>query len=107
MLVIWLRLLRLRLLRLLLLFQPFVVLDVRWLGLIRVKQIRRQYGIYGTELQAETYEDPPNHYFGVPAIGARSQEVLKATVIDALNAKGPPVIEAVINSDHYIETVLD
>ena len=86
---------------------PIVVLDDRWLGLIRVKQIRRQYGIYGTELQVETYEDPPNHYFGVPAIGAHSHEDLKTAVTDSLGAKGPTVIEAVINSDHYIETVFD
>ena len=46
---------------------PVVVLDDRWLGLIRVKQMRRQYGIYGTELQQEDYRTPPSHYFGVPA----------------------------------------
>src|SRR5690606_32884657 len=42
---------------------PVVVLDDRWLGLIRVKQARRQYGTYGTELQADEYAEPPAHYF--------------------------------------------
>jgi acetolactate synthase-1/2/3 large subunit len=34
---------------------PVVVLDDRWLALIKVKQIRRQYALYGTELQEENY----------------------------------------------------
>jgi acetolactate synthase-1/2/3 large subunit len=86
---------------------PVVVLDDRWLGLIRVKQLRRQYGIYGTELQPEDYRDPPEHYFGVPAIGVRDPENLKSAVEAALKADGPTVIEAVVNSEHYIETVFD
>ncbi|NKB22197.1 MAG: thiamine pyrophosphate-binding protein [Alphaproteobacteria bacterium] len=86
---------------------PVVVLDDRWLGLIRVKQMRRQYGIYGTELQPEEYRDPPEHYFGVPAMGVRNPEELRAAVENALNADGPIVIEAVVDSEHYIETVFD
>src|SRR6516165_3641430 len=39
-----------------------VVLDDRWLALIKVKQIRRQFPLYGTELQAEAYREPPAHY---------------------------------------------
>jgi acetolactate synthase-1/2/3 large subunit len=86
---------------------PVVVLDDRWLGLIRVKQMRRQYGIYGTELQPEEYREPPEHYFGVPAIGVRDADSLKSAVKNALKANGPTVIEAVVNSEHYIETVFD
>jgi acetolactate synthase-1/2/3 large subunit len=86
---------------------PVVVLDDRWLGLIRVKQLRRQYGIYGTELQAEEYRDPPAHYFGVPAMAARTQEDVASLVTEALARPGPTVIEAVVNSDHYMDTVFD
>ena len=86
---------------------PIVVLDDRWLGLIRVKQLRRQYGIYGTELQSEDYRAPPEHYFGVPAIGVNDAESLKIAIKDALKAKGPTVIEAMVDSEHYIETVFD
>ncbi|MDC0033002.1 thiamine pyrophosphate-binding protein [Alphaproteobacteria bacterium] len=86
---------------------PVVVLDDRWLGLIRVKQTRRQLGIYGTELQEEDYRDPPEHYFGVPAKGARTPEDVTALVREALARTGPTVIEAVVNSDHYMETVFD
>ena len=86
---------------------PVVVLDDKWLALIKVKQIRRQFPLYGTELQAEDYTEPPQHYFGVPAVGVRSPEALEAAVKKALSAKGPTVIEAVVDSDHYVDTVYD
>jgi acetolactate synthase-1/2/3 large subunit len=86
---------------------PVVVLDDKWLALIKVKQIRRQLPLYGTELQAEDYAAPPAHYFGVPAIGVASAEDLEAAVRSALNAAGPTVIEAVVDSEHYLETVYD
>jgi len=86
---------------------PVVVLDDRWLALIKVKQMRRQFPLYGTELQAEDYRDPPAHYFGVPAIGVRSAAHLEAAVTKALAADGPTVIEAVVDSEHYLETVYD
>jgi acetolactate synthase-1/2/3 large subunit len=86
---------------------PIVVLDDRWLALIKVKQIRRQLPLYGTELQAEEYRDPPAHYFGVPALGVRSAAALEAAVTQALAARGPTVIEAVVDSEHYVDTVYD
>jgi acetolactate synthase-1/2/3 large subunit len=86
---------------------PVVVLDDRWLALIKVKQIRRQFPLYGTELQAEDYRAPPAHYFGVPAMAANSADALEDAVTAALTAKGPTVIEAVVDSDHYVETVYD
>jgi acetolactate synthase-1/2/3 large subunit len=86
---------------------PVVVLDDRWLALIKVKQIRRQFPLYGTELQTQDYGEPPQHYFGVPAIGVRDVPALEAAVTRALAAKGPTVIEAVVDSEHYIDTVYD
>jgi acetolactate synthase-1/2/3 large subunit len=86
---------------------PIVVLDDRWLALIKVKQIRRQFPLYGTELQTEDYRDPPAHYFGVPAVGVRSADALERAVTQALAASGPTVIEAVVDSDHYVDTVYD
>ena len=85
----------------------YVVLDDRWLALIKVKQIRRQFPLYGTELQAEAYREPPAHYFGVPARAANSADALETAVNAALAAKGPTVIEAVVDSEHYIDTVYD
>ncbi len=86
---------------------PIVVLDDRWLSLIQVKQDRRTYGRYGTELQAEEYRDPPSHYFGVPAVGARTPEALRGALREAFASEGPTVIEAVVDSAHYDETVFD
>jgi acetolactate synthase-1/2/3 large subunit len=86
---------------------PIVVLDDRWLGLIQVKQARRQYGIYGTELQREAYGEPPVHYFGVPAVGADGPEVLANALEAALASTGPTVIEAIVDSGHYLDTVFD
>ena len=86
---------------------PIVVLDDKWLGLIKVKQIRRQFPLYGTELQSEEYTEPPQHYFGVPAIGVRSPDALESAVKKTLAANGPTVIEAVVDSDHYVDTVYD
>jgi acetolactate synthase-1/2/3 large subunit len=86
---------------------PVVVLDDRWLALIKVKQIRRQLPLYGTELQTEDYRDPPAHYFGVPARGVRSTAALEDAVRAALAARGPTVIEAVVDSEHYVDTVYD
>jgi acetolactate synthase I/II/III large subunit len=86
---------------------PIVVLDDKWLALIKVKQIRRQFPLYGTELQAEEYSEPPAHYFGVPVVGVRSADKLEDAVQDALKRSGPVVIEAVVDSDHYVDTVYD
>jgi acetolactate synthase-1/2/3 large subunit len=86
---------------------PIVVLDDRWLALIKVKQIRRQFPLYGTELQAEEYREPPAHYFGVPAVGVRGAPALEDAVRQALGARGPTVIEAVVDSEHYVDTVYD
>jgi acetolactate synthase-1/2/3 large subunit len=77
------------------------------LPFVKVKQIRRQFPLYGTDLQREEYTDPPQHYFGVPAVGVRDPQALEHAVKKALSAKGPTVIEAVVDSDHYVETVYD
>ena len=86
---------------------PIVVLDDKWLALIKVKQIRRQFPLYGTALQDEDYREPPAHYFGVPARGVRSAPALEEAVTAALAARGPTVIEAVVDSEHYVDTVYD
>ncbi|MET0923676.1 MAG: hypothetical protein ABWY47_11105 [Xanthobacteraceae bacterium] len=43
----------------------------------------------------------------MPAVGVASAEALQAAVKTALAAKGPTVIEAVVDSEHYLETVYD
>jgi len=86
---------------------PIVVLDDRWLALIKVKQQRRNYALYGTELQREAYGRPPEHYFGVPAVGVSGPAELSQALTRALGADGPTVIEAIVDPSHYTETVYD
>ena len=86
---------------------PFVVLDDSWLSLIQIKQERRQYGVYGTELDAGDPVGPPAHYFGVPAAGVATPEELETALAAALAADGPTVIEARVDPAHYMETVYD
>jgi acetolactate synthase-1/2/3 large subunit len=86
---------------------PIVVLDDRWLALIKVKQQRRNWALYGTELQDEPYGAPPAHYFGVPAVGVTTPEALAEALRGALASSGPTVIEAVVDPSHYTETVYD
>ncbi len=86
---------------------PIVVLDDRWLSLIKVKQERREYPYYGTTTLAPTDLPPPAHYFGVPAVGVRDAESLERELRKALAAPGPTIIEAVVDPSHYTETVFD
>jgi len=86
---------------------PIVVLDDRWLSLIQIKQTRRQFGLYGTALDKVEAEAPPAHYFGVPVIPAATPDELKGALDTAFAASGPTVIEARVDSAHYMETVFD
>ncbi len=86
---------------------PVVVLDDRWLSLIQIKQHKRQYEQYGSNVEPEPYRDPPSHYFNVPSVGVRDAAGLKAALEKAFKADGPTVIEAVVDAGHYFETVFD
>jgi acetolactate synthase I/II/III large subunit len=86
---------------------PIVVLDDRWLSLIQIKQVRRQYAQYGSQVEPEAYTEPPSHYFGVPAVGVRDGAALRAALQAAFEADGPTVIEAVVDPTHYMDTVFD
>jgi acetolactate synthase-1/2/3 large subunit len=86
---------------------PFVVLNDRWLSLIKVKQERRGLDRYGTALFDEDTAAPPAHYFGVPAIGARGAGELRRELAQAFQGSGPVVIEALVDPSHYSETVYD
>jgi acetolactate synthase-1/2/3 large subunit len=86
---------------------PFVVLDDRWLSLIKVKQERRHLPYYGTELSPGKPPSPPAHYFGVPAVGVDSAAGLERELRKALAADGPTVIEALVDAAHYSQTVFD
>ena len=89
---------------------PVVVLNDGWLGLIKVKQMRRQYAHVGTALGTASGPEEgstPEHYFGVPAVGVRTPEALAGALAAALAADEPRVIEAFVDPAHYDDTVFD
>jgi acetolactate synthase I/II/III large subunit len=86
---------------------PIVVLDDGWLSLIQVKQVRRGLPLYGTDLGEHAHVDPPAHYFGVPAVAARSAPDLARALKAALAADHPTVIEAKVDPRPYLDTVYD
>ena len=49
----------------------------------------------------------PAHYFDVPAVGVTDLAGLQAELTKAFAADGPTVIEAYVDSGHYMDTVFD
>jgi len=86
---------------------PIVVLDDRWLSLIKVKQEQRGLARYGIEVSPGDYLPPPAHYFGVPAVGVDSAAALERELRKAFAANGPTIIEALVDAAHYAQTVYD
>jgi thiamine pyrophosphate-dependent acetolactate synthase large subunit-like protein len=81
------------------------VLNDGWLGLMKIKQERRQYPLSGVYLGMPL--DPPAHYFGVPCRAAKSAQDFRNALNWALSLNGPSVIEAFINVESYSATVFD
>ena len=84
---------------------PVIVLNDGWLGLMKVKQERRQYPLSGVQL-ADPPPSPP-HYFGVPCRAATSTVEFEQALRWALDLGGPSVIEAFIDVESYSQTVFD
>jgi len=84
---------------------PVVVLNDGWLGLMKVKQERKNYPLSGVYL-GEPPESPP-HYFGVPCRAAKNAEQFEAALNWAFALNGPSVIEAFVDATAYSATVFD
>ncbi|HXV83308.1 MAG TPA: thiamine pyrophosphate-binding protein [Candidatus Binatia bacterium] len=84
---------------------PVIVLNDGWLGLMKVKQERKGYGLSGVYL-GEPVDSPP-HYFGVPCRSAKNLKDLSAALDWALGLNGPSVVEAFIDVGSYSQTVFD
>ena len=84
---------------------PVVVLNDGWLGLMKVKQERRNYPLSGVYLGAPP-ESPP-HYFGVPCRAAKNAEQFDAALDWAFALNGPSVIETFIDATAYSATGFD
>jgi acetolactate synthase-1/2/3 large subunit len=84
---------------------PIIVLNDGWLGLMKVKQERRNVPLSGVRL-GEPSDSPP-HYFGVPCRSAKTAKDFSAALDWAFRFKGPSVIEAFIDAESYSATVID
>ncbi len=84
---------------------PVIVLNDGWLGLMKVKQERRNYPLSGVRLGAPP--PSPAHYFGVPCRPAKDLGEFRAALDWAFELDGPSVIEAFIDAGAYSATVFD
>jgi acetolactate synthase I/II/III large subunit len=84
---------------------PIVVLNDGWLGLMKVKQERKNYRLSGVHL-GDPVDSPP-HYFGVPCHPAKNPEAFSDALDWAFSLTGPSVIEAFIDVEPYSQTVFD
>src|ERR1051326_6054671 len=84
---------------------PIVVLNDGCLGLMKIKQEKRGYGLPAVRLGAPV--DSPPHYFGVPCRPARNASEFEAALDWALAVEGPSVVEVFIDVEPYSETVFD
>jgi acetolactate synthase-1/2/3 large subunit len=84
---------------------PIIVLNDGWLGLMKVKQERKNYPLSGVRLGAPP-QSPP-HYFGVPCRAAKNTQEFRGALDWALALDGPSVIEAFIDAEAYSSTVFD
>ena len=84
---------------------PTIVLNDGWLGLMKVKQERKNYPLSGVFLSVPA-ESPP-HYFGVPCRPAKTPEEFRQAIDWSFALDGPSVIEAFIDVEAYSTTVFD
>jgi thiamine pyrophosphate-dependent acetolactate synthase large subunit-like protein len=82
-----------------------IVLNDGWLGLMKVKQEKRNYPLSGVYLGAPP--ESPAHYFGVPCRAAKTPEEFRAALDWAFTFSGPTVIEAFVEAEVYSSTVFD
>ncbi len=84
---------------------PVIVLNDGWLGLMKVKQEKRNYPLSGVYLGAPP--ESPAHYFGVPCRAAKTPEEFRTALDWAFTFSGPTVIEAFVDAETYSSTVFD
>lgn len=84
---------------------PVIVLNDGWLGLMKVKQEKRNYPLSAVRLGAPP--ESPAHYFGVPCRAAKTPDEFRNALDWALALGAPSVIEAFVDAESYSSTVFD
>jgi acetolactate synthase-1/2/3 large subunit len=82
-----------------------IVLNDGWLGLMKVKQERRNFPLSGVRL-GEPPDSPP-HYFGVPCRQAKTADEFRGALLWAFARNAPSVVEAFVDVASYSQTVFD
>ena len=77
-----------------------IVLCDRSLSLIEVKQNWKQVPLYGTGLYEGDYFSA-GHFLGVPVLAAHDEAEMRESLQTAFAAKGPVIIEAVVDGSIY------
>jgi len=83
----------------------FIVLADRKLDLIRIKQDRKRFPNFGTDLD-DDWIPPSNYIFGVPILYAGDAEEYRNALRKALSSDGPIVVEAKIRPGDYDDIIL-
>jgi acetolactate synthase-1/2/3 large subunit len=78
----------------------FVVMQDGSLSLIEAKQIQRGFRVAGVKLGAPK---PPEHYFGVPCLWARTEGEFRTALRRATKSRGPMIIKAEVDGSRYGE----
>jgi len=84
---------------------PIIVLNDGWLGLIKLKQQGKGFGLGGSYL-GDPPTSPPD-YFGVPCRAVTDEASLQDALSWGMNLDGPSVIEVFIDPNSYATTVYD
>jgi acetolactate synthase-1/2/3 large subunit len=82
-----------------------IVLNDGWLGLMKVKQEKRNYPLSGVRLGDP--QPSPSHYFGVPCRPAKTAQEFRDALAWAFALGGPSVIETFVDAETYSATVFD
>jgi acetolactate synthase-1/2/3 large subunit len=76
------------------------------LALIRIKQQRKLYPIFGTPVREAEGTLGGDNIFGAPVLVAPDGAALARHLDAAFKAEGPVIVEALISSSEYDELVL-
>lgn len=83
----------------------FVLITDRNLSLIKIKQQRKNYKVYGTSLFDENYVSS-NVFFGAPVLTVQSKGEYQQALYEAFAAERPVIIEARVDTEDYNDLVL-
>jgi acetolactate synthase I/II/III large subunit len=83
-----------------------IVLTDNDLALIRIKQEKRDYPVYGTTVRSGGWLSRGNDVLGVPLEVVRNGAELRESLVRAIEANALTIIEAVVDSSEYDDVVL-